>query len=145
MVLSHTLILGMLFKHIESVVSRFFDTVGETFSHEKNTLFVENCISILKTILERAKDLSQEHLRSVDFGSLVMSFVLYSVKLNDPGQVVQSVRVRVKMCQLIEVLLSLKEVIGLRQEIRLRNRLLEIVMAWNSDFHQVSCKFNADF
>jgi hypothetical protein len=127
---------GKLFKHIESVVSRFFDTAGETFSHDKNTMFVENCILILKPILERADDIHL-HLRSVDFGSLVMSFVLYSVKLNDPSQVVQSVRIRIKMCQLTEVLVSLKDVIGLKQEIRLRNRLLEIIISWNSDFHQV--------
>jgi hypothetical protein len=82
--------------------------------------------------------LSQENLRSVDFGSLVMSFVLYAVNLNDSSQMIQSVRVRIKMCQLIEVLVSLKDVIGLRQEIRLRNRLLEIVISWNSDSDQVS-------
>lgn len=82
--------------------------------------------------------MSQENLRSVDFGSLVMSFVLYAVNLNDSSQMIQSVRVRIKMCQLIEVLVSLKDVIGLRQEIRLRNRLLEIVISWNSDSDQVS-------
>lgn len=128
---------GILFKHIESVVSRFFDTEGETFSHEKNTLFVENSISILKSILERAEELNPEHLLSVDFGSLILSFVQYLNCLTDSSQAQTALWIKVKMCQLSEVLVAKKELVGLRQEIKLRNRLLEIFLSWNSEFQNV--------
>ncbi|KAJ3221156.1 Ras GTPase activating protein ira2, partial [Clydaea vesicula] len=125
---------GILFKHISNLVDRFFVTEGETFSHEKNTLFVENCISILKLILERAEELSPDHLFKVDFGGLILSFIQYVNQLGKFNQTVTALRIKVKMCQLVEVLVGKKDTVGLRQEIRLRNRLVEIFLSWNSEF-----------
>ncbi len=116
------------------MVSRFFDSNGEANCHEKNTLFVENTISVLKLILERAEELPQSHFMNVDFGGLILSFVQYLNRLWDlPNQRLTALRIKVKVCQLAEVLVAKKEIVGLRQEIRLRNKLVSTFMDWNSE------------
>jgi neurofibromin 1 len=42
------------------------------------------------------------------------------------------------MCQLVEVLMSKKDMVILRQEFGLRNKLLEIIVEWTSDFALVN-------
>ncbi|CAG8508989.1 2177_t:CDS:10 [Funneliformis mosseae] len=120
----------ILFKHLESIVSRFFDSDGELSPTEKYTLFVEQAILVLKLILERIQDAS-ENLYTVDLGDLVLSFALY---LNRLGSSLVALRIKKRMCQLAEILMYKKDYVTLRQEIKLRNRLLEIFIEWTSDF-----------
>ncbi|RGB37714.1 hypothetical protein C1646_638789 [Rhizophagus diaphanus] len=119
----------VLFRHLESIVSRF-EKGGEASPQEKFTLFVEQTISVLKLILERIYDMS-DNLYSCDIGGLVLSFARY---LNKLGTSNTSLRIKKKMCQLAELLMVKKEYVNLRQEIKLRNHLLEIIMEWTSDF-----------
>jgi hypothetical protein len=123
----------ILFKYLESIVSRFFDQDGEATPTERYTLFVEQAISVLKLILERIQDAS-ENLYTVDLGGLVLSFARYLNRLGS-GQV--ALRIKKKMCQLAEILMIKKDYVTLRQEIKLRNRLLEIFIEWTSDFTMV--------
>ncbi|EXX73089.1 Ira2p [Rhizophagus irregularis DAOM 197198w] len=120
----------ILFKYLESIVSRFFDPDGEATPTERYTLFVEQAISVLKLILERIQDAS-ENLYTVDLGGLVLSFARYLNRLGS-GQV--ALRIKKRMCQLAEILMHKKDYVTLRQEIKLRNRLLEIFIEWTSDF-----------
>ncbi|CAG8450213.1 2329_t:CDS:10 [Ambispora leptoticha] len=120
----------ILFKHLEYIVSKFFDSEGEANCVERYTLFIEQAISVLKLILDRIQDAS-ENLYSVDFGGLVLSFARYLHRLGT-GHV--ALRIKVKMCQLCEILMAKKDYITLRQEIILRNKLLEIIIEWTSDF-----------
>ncbi|CAG8612074.1 12667_t:CDS:10, partial [Ambispora leptoticha] len=62
---------------------------------------------------------------------LVLSFARYLHRLGT-GHV--ALRIKVKMCQLCEILMAKKDYITLRQEIKLRNKLLEIIIEWTSDF-----------
>ncbi|CAG8730319.1 10225_t:CDS:10, partial [Racocetra persica] len=120
----------ILFKHIESIVSQFFDEDGDVFQTEKNTLCVEQAISVLKLILDRIQDAS-ENLYAVDLGGLVLSFARY---LNRLGANHVALRIKKRMCQLADTLMQKKDYITLRQEIVLRNRLLEIFIEWTSDY-----------
>ncbi|CAG8574310.1 8733_t:CDS:10, partial [Diversispora eburnea] len=120
----------LLFRNLESIVARFFDTDGEANPTERYTLFVEQAISVLKLILERIQELS-ENLYTVDLGGLVLSFARY---LNRLGTGYSALIIKKKMCQLVEILTLKKEHVTLRQEIILRNRLLEIFIEWTSDF-----------
>lgn len=79
----------------------------------------------------------KEHLRNVDFGVLITSFCTYLENLNENSRISDVLRIRIRMCQLVETLMSKKDVIGLRQEIRLRNRLLETLISWSSYHQQV--------
>ncbi|CAG8692440.1 10998_t:CDS:2, partial [Acaulospora colombiana] len=60
-----------------------------------------------------------------------LSFAKY---LNRLGSTNSALRIKKKMCHLTEILMSKKDFITLRQEIILRNRLLEIFIEWTSDF-----------
>ncbi|RIA90709.1 hypothetical protein C1645_875920 [Glomus cerebriforme] len=120
----------ILFKHLESIVSKFFDSDGEANPTERYTLFVEQAILVLKLILERIQDAS-ENLYTVDLGGLVLSFARY---LNKLGSGQGALRIKKRMCQLAEILMLKKDYVTLRQEIKLRNRLLEIFIEWTSDF-----------
>ena len=88
-------------------------------------------------ILDRAEDLSQEHLLNVDFGGLILSFVQYLNRLGNTSYQETTLRIKVKMCQLVEVLVEKKEVVGLRQDYRIRNKLVGIVLSWNSEYAMV--------
>ncbi|KAG9291425.1 hypothetical protein G9A89_021843 [Geosiphon pyriformis] len=120
----------ILFRHLESIVGRFFDPDGEATCTERFTLFVEQAISVLKLILDRIQDAS-ENLYTVDFGGLVLSFARYLHRL---GTVHDALRIKIKMCVLGEILMLKKDYVTLRQEIILRNNLLEIIIEWTSDF-----------
>ncbi|CAG8690559.1 16645_t:CDS:2, partial [Dentiscutata heterogama] len=120
----------ILFKHVESIVSQFFDGDGDVYTTDKNTLAVEQAISVLKLILDRIQDAS-ENLYAVDLGGLVLSFARY---LNRLGAGHVALRIKKRMCQLADTLMLKKDYITLRQEIVLRNRLLEIFIEWTSDY-----------
>ncbi|RIB13611.1 hypothetical protein C2G38_1974674 [Gigaspora rosea] len=120
----------ILFKRIESIVSVFFDGDGDVYTTDKNTLAVEQAISVLKLILDRIQDAS-ENLYAVDLGGLVLSFARY---LNRLGAGHVALRIKKRMCQLADTLMLKKDYITLRQEIVLRNRLLEIFIEWTSDY-----------
>ena len=93
----------------------------------------------MKLILEQIYDVS-DNLYSCDLSGLVLSFARYLNKLNTSNTT--SLRIKKKMCQLAELLMLKKEYVCLRQEITLRNRLIEIIMGWTSDFSMKSDNSN---
>lgn len=125
----------IMFRHLEAVISKCFspDTheprCGPTY-----TLFVEQAISVLKQVLDRVTD-KTESLVTVDFSTLIKQYALYISKL---GRDQLTIKIKIKMCQLVEVLMSKKDKVTLRQEFGLRNKLLEIIVEWTSDFALVN-------
>ncbi|KAF9111158.1 Ras GTPase activating protein ira2 [Mortierella sp. AM989] len=120
----------VLFKQLIFVVSRFFDPHGEPLCTDQYTMFVDQAISVLKLVLDRMSSPS-DAIFSVDFGALVLYFARYLHRL---GHSLNGLRVKIKMCQLCETLMQKKEYISLRQEIRLRNKMVEVMIEWTSDF-----------
>jgi neurofibromin 1 len=70
----------------------------------------------------------------VDFSGLIDQYAKY---LNKLGNSQSALKIKIKFCQLVEVLMMKKDKITLRQEFRLRNKLLEIIVEWTSDFSLV--------
>lgn len=124
----------VLFKQLIYVVSRFFDPQGEAMCSDQYTMFIDQAISVLKLVLDRMVSPS-DSIFSVDFGALVLYFARYLHRL---GHSLNGLRVKIKMCQLCETLMLKKEYISLRQEIRLRNKMVEVMIEWTSDFSLVS-------
>ncbi|KAG0019213.1 Ras GTPase activating protein ira2 [Podila clonocystis] len=120
----------VLFKQLIYVVSRFFDPQGEAMCSDQYTMFIDQAISVLKLVLDRMVSPS-DSIFSVDFGALVLYFARYLHRL---GHSLNGLRVKIKMCQLCETLMLKKEYISLRQEIRLRNKMVEVMIEWTSDF-----------
>ncbi|KAI8975307.1 hypothetical protein BDF20DRAFT_914255 [Mycotypha africana] len=120
----------MLLRYMETVLSKYFGPDGDPICNPRNTLFVEQAISVLKLVLDRMED-SPENLLTVDFSSLINQYARY---LNKLGSGQTALKIKIKFCQLTEVLMAKKDKITLRQEFRLRNKLLEITVEWTSDF-----------
>ncbi|KAJ3122925.1 Ras GTPase activating protein ira2 [Nowakowskiella sp. JEL0407] len=136
---------GMLFTHLQNWVAGFFDKrTNEALITEKNTQFMEYAITVLKLTLDRAEELSQmdrlDQFAGIDFGTITNSFVQYVSRMSSAvtRQAPVILRISVKMCQLAEVLISKKEFISLPQEVRFRNRLMETMLEWNSEFQNMS-------
>ncbi|KAG1458627.1 hypothetical protein G6F46_006647 [Rhizopus delemar] len=121
---------SMLFRYMETVLAKYFGPDGDPICNASNTLFVEQAISVLKLILDRMEG-SFENLLTVDFSSLIDQYAKYLNKLGN-GQ--SALKIKIKFCQLTEVLMMKKDKVTLRQEFRLRNKLLEIIVEWTSDF-----------
>lgn len=121
----------IMFRHLENTLSKCFGPDNnDPICGPRYTLFVEQAISVLKQVLDRLVDKS-ETLFTVDLGTLINQYAVY---LNKLGTNQSSIKVKIKMCQLVEVAMNKKERITLRQEFRLRNKLLEIFVEWTSDF-----------
>lgn len=124
---------SMLFRYMETVLAKYFGPDGDPICNASNTLFVEQAISVLKLILDRMEG-AFENLLTVDFSSLIDQYAKYLNKLGN-GQ--SALKIKIKFCQLTEVLMIKKDKVTLRQEFRLRNKLLEIIVEWTSDFSLV--------
>jgi hypothetical protein len=124
----------MLFRYMETVLAKYFGPDGDPICSQRNTLFVEQAISVLKLVLDRM-EASPENLLTVDFSSLINQYAKY---LNKLGSGQSALKIKIKFCQLTEVLMMKKDKVTLRQEFKLRNKLLEIIVEWTSDFSLVS-------
>ncbi|KAI7862201.1 hypothetical protein BDF14DRAFT_1858538 [Spinellus fusiger] len=120
----------MLFRHLETVLGKCFGPDGDPTCNMRYTLFVEQAIGVLKFVLDRMEDAS-DTLYTVDFSDLVCQYAKY---LNKLGSHQAALKMKIKFCQLCEVLMEKKEKLTLRKEFRLRNNLLEIIVEWTSDF-----------
>ncbi|KAI9317519.1 hypothetical protein BX666DRAFT_2026794 [Dichotomocladium elegans] len=120
----------LLFRHLERHMTRCFDPAGEAVCTARSTLFVEQAVLVLKLILDRLVDPS-DCLLSIDFSTLIEQFARYLNKLPNSFN---SLRIKIKMCHLVETLMLKKEQIVVRDEMRLRNKLLELIVEWTSDF-----------
>ncbi|KAI8981655.1 hypothetical protein BDF20DRAFT_955314 [Mycotypha africana] len=122
---------AILFQHLEAAINNCFSAQGDVICDSKNTLLVEQTVLILKTILDRLT-LPNDCLLSTDFGTLILQLANYINRL--PHENYTTMRVMIKMCNLTEVLMSKKEQVIIRDDVRVRNKLLEIIIEWTSDF-----------
>ncbi|KAI8076544.1 uncharacterized protein B0P05DRAFT_546306 [Gilbertella persicaria] len=119
-----------LFRHLEVHMNRFFDSNGDAIRSPQNKLFVEQAVLSLKLILDRLVNPS-DCLLNIDFSVLINKFADY---LNGLPNTYITMRIKIKMCFLIETIMHKKEQVIIRDEMRLRNKLLEIIVEWTSDF-----------
>ncbi|KAI8647143.1 hypothetical protein BD408DRAFT_358792 [Parasitella parasitica] len=121
----------IMFRHLENTLTKCFGPDNsDPICNPRYTLFVEQAISVLKQVLDRLSE-KTDNLFTVDFSTLINQYALY---LNKLGTNQLSIKIKIKMCQLVEVLMSKKDSVTLRQEFKLKNKLLEIIVEWTSDF-----------
>ncbi|KAL7276775.1 Ras GTPase activating protein ira2 [Rhizina undulata] len=117
-----------LFRSLETEFGIVFDPSLKDTQSENRTLFAEQACSLLKTIVERLED-AQDTFLNVDLGALTLSLARYLHVLKDDYT---TLRVKIRMCQLVELVARKKDTVNLRQEIRVRNNLLQILSEWMS-------------
>jgi neurofibromin 1 len=130
----------IMFRHLETVLARCFGSDGDPLCSPRYTLFVEQAISVLKLVLDRMEE-TVDSLFTVDFGGLIDQYAKYLNKLGS-GQL--ALKMKIRFCHLCEVLMAKKDRINIRQEFKLRNKLLEIIVEWTSDFSLVRRKREGD-
>ncbi|KAG1467326.1 hypothetical protein G6F56_004473 [Rhizopus delemar] len=123
----------ILFHQIEATLSNCFGSNGEIACNSTNTLFVEQSVLVLKMTLDRLINAS-DCLVSVDFSTTVLYFVNYINRL--PHDNYTTMRTMIMMCHLTEALMTKMDQIIIRDDVRVKNRLLEIIIEWTSNFNQ---------
>lgn len=129
---------AILFRQLELTMAGCFNGNGEVLIDNTNTLFVEQAVLVLKMILDRLID-PNDCLLSTDFSTLILQLANYINRL--PHENYTTMRIMIMMCHLTEVLMLKKEQVIVRDDVRVRNKLLEIIVEWTSDFNLVSVFF----
>lgn len=122
---------GVLFRMIHSVLSDFFDkTTGQPQPSDMYSIFVEHAILVMQMVLARMPAEPLEATLHVDIGALMVLFVEY---LNSLTKRDQAARVRALMCQLCEQLMEKKNHFTFNNELRVRNRLFQVLGGWTTE------------
>ncbi|EGX89201.1 Ras GTPase activator [Cordyceps militaris CM01] len=120
-----------LFKSLESEVEAFFTgafTPDAERAQDRGIIFAEQAVSLLKDMVERLdtpQDLAAAP--SVHLGSLTLAFAKFIGDHNETGT---SLRVKIRICQLSEAVMHRKEHLNLRDDVVIRNQLLEYIIGW---------------
>ncbi|CAL8098834.1 unnamed protein product [Calicophoron daubneyi] len=132
------LIYPILFSQLRSHVDACFSGQGQqqVVVTETNTLFIENVIFIMRSILEKrtkSVDRLNGHLEVVSIESLMLNIVRYVRHL----ECVHSLQIKIKVCQLVQKMMARREDLAFRQEMRFRNKLVDYLCDWvmGSSYH----------
>ena len=131
------LLYRQLFIHINTVLYHFFVGDGGPPSfQDHSTSFVEQAVSVLSLIFDRLNDSiidvtdrSSDDVTSI-VDNLLLSCVRYVHRLSGSRQ---SLRLKIKLAQLLEIILLKSDVIAIGRSAQFRNRLLEFLVHWTSD------------
>ncbi|KAI8994897.1 hypothetical protein BDB01DRAFT_714840 [Pilobolus umbonatus] len=123
---------SILFRNLELLMGNCFSANGEVVIDNVNTLFVEQAVLILKMILDRLTD-PGDSILTIDFSTLIVQFATYINRLNHENYT--TMRTMIMMCHLTEVLMSKKEQVIIRDDVKVRNKLLQVIIEWTSDFN----------
>ncbi len=119
-----------LFEALESELGVLFDTsrTNTSLSLESRVIFAEQAAALLRSIVERLGGPAEVGAAlSIDVGALTLSFAKF---LDDLAEGASILRVKIKICQLCETVTQKKELLNLRNDVRIRNQLLEIIFSW---------------
>ncbi|KAF6025159.1 Nf1 [Bugula neritina] len=91
--------------------------------NEVNTQYIENVIFIMKVIMVQYKsDEGGEHLGQTTIEPLMLSIVRYVRYLGDEPD---DIKIKTKLCNLVKVMMSRRDDLTFRQEMKFRNKLVE--------------------
>jgi neurofibromin 1 len=121
---------GILLRMIHSVLSDFFDkATGQPRPSSVYTIFVEHSIGVIQNVLSRTHK-ANEATANVDIGALMVLYIEY---LNAITNREQAVRIRHLMCTLCETFLIKRSFFTFSNEVRVRNRLFQVLCGWSTD------------
>lgn len=95
---------------------------------DNDVVFAEQSASLLKALIERldgAMDLGPAP--TLHIGLMCLNFAKFLDGVSDTPN---SLRVKIKTCQLIDSVTKRKEQLNLRDDVRIRNQLLEYIFSW---------------
>lgn len=119
-----------LFKALETELEVLFTGALETAGKNQDgeLLFAEQAASLLRALVERLESPSDLGAAStVHLGALALNFAKFLDAATDNAS---CLRVKIKICQLSEAVSRKKEHLNLRDDVRIRNQLLEYIFGW---------------
>ncbi|KAL2160267.1 hypothetical protein VTH06DRAFT_1440 [Thermothelomyces fergusii] len=121
-----------LFKALEMELDVLFTGALEPAvrGQDNDVIFAEQSSSLLKALVERLDTPSDlGAASSLHLGVLCLNF---AKSLDGIPDTPNSLRVKIKICQLVEAVTKRKEQLNLRDDLRIRNQLLEYIFHWIS-------------
>lgn len=119
-----------LFKALEAELDVLFTGALEPIvkGQDNEIIFAEQAASLLKALVEKLDTPSDlGAASSVHLGTLTLNFTKF---LDGVPDTESSLRVKIKVCQLCEAVTKRKEHLNLRDDVRIRNQLLEYIFSW---------------
>ncbi|PAA68954.1 hypothetical protein BOX15_Mlig013644g1 [Macrostomum lignano] len=120
----------LLFEQVKLYIEKCFSSQGtQVLVNDSNTLFMENIIYILKSILEEKStpaEARSEHLAGSSLESIILNIIRYVRHVECP----HSKSIKIRLCQLVTVLMARREDLSFRQEIKFRNKVTEYLLDW---------------
>ncbi|KAK4190313.1 neurofibromin [Podospora australis] len=119
-----------LFKALETELDVLFTGALEPSvkGADNDVVFAEQSSSLLKALVERLDTPSDlGAASSLHLGALTLNFAKFLDGIVDTPS---SLRVKIKVCQLCEAVTKRKEYLNLRDDVRIRNQLLEYIFSW---------------
>ncbi|PVH71158.1 hypothetical protein DL98DRAFT_660794 [Cadophora sp. DSE1049] len=119
-----------LFEALESELGVLFDTsrTNTSLSIDSRVIFAEQAAALLRSIVERLGGPAEAgSASSIDVGALTLNFAKFLDELTEGASIL---RVKIKICQLCETITQKKELLNLRNDVRVRNQLLEVIFSW---------------
>lgn len=119
-----------LFENLEAELGVLFDSprTNTSLSIESRIIFAEQASALLRSIVEKLGGPAEVGTTmSIDVGALTLNFAKFLDELSEGASVL---RVKIKICQLCEIVTQKKELLNLRHDVRIRNQLLEVVFGW---------------
>ncbi|KAG1714683.1 Neurofibromin [Nymphon striatum] len=117
----------ILFDQIKAIVEKFFEGQGQVAVTESNTQFIEHIIFIMKNVLDNKSDHPGEHLGVTSIEGMMLAIVRYVRHLDSN---IHAVQIKTKFCQLVEVMMTRRDDLAFRQEMKFRNKMVEYLTDW---------------
>lgn len=119
-----------LFRALESELEILFTGALATVDkgQDSEVLFAEQAASLLRALVDRLESPSDlGAASSVHLGALTLNFAKFLDGVSDTPN---TLRVKIRVCHLCEAVTKRKEHLNLRDDVRIRNQLLENIFGW---------------
>ena len=119
-----------LFKTLEAELEVLFTGTLAPIdkSQDSEIIFAEQASSLLKSLVERLESPTDLGAASaIHLGALTLNFAKF---LDGAAENINTLRVKIKICNLCEAVTKRKEHLNLRDDVRIRNQLLEHIFSW---------------
>jgi neurofibromin 1 len=119
-----------LFRALESELEVLFTGALATSdkAQDSEIIFAEQGASLLRALVERLESPSDlGAASSIHLGALTLDFAKFLDGVSDTPD---TLRVKIRVCHLCEAVTKRKEHLNLRDDVRIRNQLLEYIFGW---------------
>lgn len=119
-----------LFRALESELEVLFTGALATSDkgQDSEIIFAEQGASLLRALVERLESPSDlGAASSIHLGALTLNFARFLDGVSDTAD---TLRVKIRVCHLCEAVTKRKEHLNLRDDVRIRNQLLEHIFGW---------------